>query len=107
MAKRLKNDSRSLHSDRKNRVEATESNLNIRIDQKEFTVPAGSSVAAAVIASGIRIFRHTDDGEARSFFCGMGVCYECLLTINGSPHQRACMTLVEDGMQISTGLEQP
>jgi NADH dehydrogenase/NADH:ubiquinone oxidoreductase subunit G len=39
-------------------------------------------------------------GEARGPFCGMGVCYECLVTVNGVPKQRSCMTEVEDNMEI-------
>lgn len=106
MAKRLKDGTSSTSGDSSNRFETADAHLNIRIDKKEFSVPAGTSVAAALIASGIKIIRRTDDGEARGLFCGMGVCYECLLTIDGQPHQRACMTRVEDGMQISTGLDQ-
>jgi hypothetical protein len=106
MAKRLKNGISSTNGDSNGRFKTADAHLNIRIDQKEFSVPAGISVAAALIASGIKIFRRTDDGEARGLFCGMGVCYECLLTIDGQPHQRACITRVEDGMQITTGQDQ-
>jgi NADH dehydrogenase/NADH:ubiquinone oxidoreductase subunit G len=38
--------------------------------------------------------------EGRGGLCGMGVCYECLVTINGSPGQRACMVEVQEGMEI-------
>jgi predicted molibdopterin-dependent oxidoreductase YjgC len=80
-----------------------ETHINIRIDQKEFSVPVGVSVAAAIIASGRKVFYYTDYGEARGLLCGMGVCYDCLVTIDGKQDQRACLTLVEDGMQIITG----
>ena len=39
-------------------------------------------------------------GQPRGIFCGMGVCYDCLVTIDGVPNQRACMTQVKDGMEI-------
>ncbi|MGD8622533.1 MAG: (2Fe-2S)-binding protein [Anaerolineales bacterium] len=80
-----------------------EAYLNIRIDHKEYYVRAGISVAAALIQNGIRVFRETDDGANRGVYCGMGVCYDCLVSINGLPDQRACMTLVKTGMQIETG----
>jgi aerobic-type carbon monoxide dehydrogenase small subunit (CoxS/CutS family) len=38
--------------------------------------------------------------EGRSGLCGMGVCYECLVTIDGAPGQRACMVEVQEGMEI-------
>ena len=79
--------------------------LNIRIDQKKVRVPAGISVAAALLAHGIETFRLAAEGERRGLFCGMGVCYECLVTIDGQPDQRACMTLVEEDMQIHSGAQ--
>ncbi len=66
-------------------------------------MPAGISVAAALLANRGLFFRLSDDGEARGMFCGMGVCYDCLVEIDGKPDQRACMVHVEDGMNIRTG----
>ncbi len=61
----------------------------------------GETVHAALLASGYRVLRKTvKKGQLRGIFCGMGVCYDCLVTINGVPNQRACMTLVEDRMEI-------
>ena len=61
----------------------------------------GETVHAALLAAGYRVLRHTvKTGQPRSFFCGMGVCYDCLVTIDGVPNQRACMTLVRDSMEI-------
>ena len=79
--------------------------LNIRIDQKEVRVPAGISVAAALLTQGIKTLRWSAEGDPRGLFCGMGVCYECLVTIDGQPDQRACMSLVEEGMHIHTGTQ--
>ena len=63
----------------------------------------GESVHAALLAAGIRVFRKTPKrGHARGIFCGMGVCYDCLVKIDGRPNQRACMELVADGMRIET-----
>ena len=61
----------------------------------------GETVHAALLAAGCRVLRKTaKSGQPRGIFCGMGVCYDCLVTINGIPNQRACMTLVEDRMEI-------
>jgi sarcosine oxidase subunit alpha len=61
----------------------------------------GESVQAALFAAGYRTLRKTPKNhQARGVFCGMGVCYDCLVTINGMPNQRACMTLVQDRMEI-------
>ena len=67
------------------------------------TVPAhkGETVHAALLAAGFRVLRKSKTGtEFRGFLCGMGVCYDCLVTINGLAGQRACMRLVEDGMEV-------
>jgi predicted molibdopterin-dependent oxidoreductase YjgC len=78
--------------------------LNIRIDKKDCSVPVGISVAAALMANNTKIFRQTAEDEARGLFCGMGVCYDCLVTIDGIPDQRACMTQVREGMRVSTAV---
>ena len=66
-------------------------------------IPAyeGESLAAAMLAAGRLVFRHTHpEGEPRGIFCGMGVCYECLVTVAGRERVRACMAPVQDGMQV-------
>ncbi len=60
-------------------------------------ITPGASVAAALTEAGHRAFRQTAKGEARGMFCGMGVCQDCLVTIDGVPNQRACMTPARDG----------
>lgn len=71
----------------------------------------GQSVAAALLASGRlawRTTRHT--GRPRGLFCGIGVCFDCLVTIDGHPNQRACLVPARPGMsvqpQLGTGHEQ-
>jgi len=59
----------------------------------------GQSVAAALTAAGVRAWRTTRRGaRPRGLFCGIGVCFDCLLTIDGRPAQRACLVPVRDGM---------
>ncbi len=67
-------------------------------------VPAyqGETIAAALLAAGRRTLRHTvPGGHPRGIFCGIGVCFDCLVTVEGR-HIRACVTPVQDGMQVST-----
>ncbi len=64
---------------------------------------AGESLAAALIAHGVRVFRTTREGRARGMFCGMGVCQECVLEVDGQPDQRACMVKVDRPMRVSRG----
>ena len=66
-------------------------------------VPAfeGEPLHAALLAAGFRQLRTSVSGmEPRGFLCGMGVCYECLVTIDDIPEQRACVTEVYDGMKV-------
>ena len=75
--------------------------VSITIDGAQFDVPAGETVAAAVLASGVWHTRTTVVSDSpRAPFCLMGVCYECLMVIDGKPNQRACREIVNDGMRI-------
>lgn len=76
--------------------------VRIMVDGRLIDVPAGSTVAAALIGAGIRQFRESVSGEPRAPLCGMGVCYECRVAIDGQAHRRACMVRVRDGMTVST-----
>lgn len=61
---------------------------------------AGQTLAAALTDAGERVFRLTSKGAPRGVFCGMGVCQDCLLTVDGIPNQRGCMTLVHEGATV-------
>ena len=75
--------------------------VRVKVNGKPVTAFMGETVQAALTASGIQKFRDTASGDPRGPFCGMGICYECLVTINGIANRRACMTLVADGMEIT------
>lgn len=80
--------------------------VNITVDGKAIEAYQGETVAAAMLAAGIRTFNKSHKHkQPRSLYCGMGVCYECLVTINGVHAQRACVTHVEEGMVIETERE--
>ena len=81
----------------------TRNQLTVTIDGQAVQVVAGDSVAAAVLAHGLRSTRTTAvSGAPRAAFCLMGVCFECLMVIDGKPNQRACMETVRAGMRIET-----
>lgn len=63
----------------------------------------GETIAAALLSAGVRTLRRTEKGDSpRGIFCGMGVCFDCMMTVDGRPHLRACLTRVEPGMQVMT-----
>lgn len=61
----------------------------------------GETIGAALLAAGWRTLRHTPrTREPRGLFCAMGVCFDCLVTVDGRPGLRACMTPVRDGLVV-------
>jgi len=76
--------------------------IHLFVDGKTVEAYEGETVHAALTAAGIRRMKNSKSNRARGIFCGMGICYECLVTINHVPDQRACMTFVEDQMEINT-----
>jgi len=72
-------------------------------DGKSIPAKRGEPIAAALLASGIRIFRETPKkGYPRGIFCGIGRCTDCVMTVDGQPNVRTCVTLVRDGMKVET-----
>ncbi|MCW3814318.1 (2Fe-2S)-binding protein [Micromonospora sp. DR5-3] len=66
----------------------------------------GQSVAAALVAAGILDWRTTrKGGRPRGLFCGIGVCFDCLITVDGVPDQRACLVTAADGMRLGDDAE--
>jgi predicted molibdopterin-dependent oxidoreductase YjgC len=61
---------------------------------------AGDTIAAALLAEGIRRFRTTAKGDARGMWCGMGVCWECIVDVVGEGSVRACMAELREGMVL-------
>jgi predicted molibdopterin-dependent oxidoreductase YjgC len=76
---------------------------SIEVDGKQVQALPGQSVAAALIQAGIWQCRlHPISGEPRGPYCGMGVCFECELEIDGMVGTRACLVTVQPGMVINT-----
>jgi len=75
--------------------------IDVSIDGEPVRVAAGQSVAAAVLAQGLPWTRRTALSDApRAPLCMMGVCFECLMEIDGIANQQACLVTVADGMRI-------
>ncbi|MCA3780942.1 MAG: (2Fe-2S)-binding protein [Burkholderia sp.] len=75
--------------------------VRIHIDGTPHDVPAHYSVAAAMLAAGSAACRASAvSGAPRGPFCMMGVCFDCLVEVDGVPNVQGCMTLVSDGMQV-------
>lgn len=75
--------------------------VTITFDGEALRVPAGLNVAAALLTHGIKNFRSTAvSGAHRAPFCMMGVCFECLVEIDGVPARQSCLVLVKDGMDV-------
>jgi hypothetical protein len=77
--------------------------FTISLDGEPIDVEPGQSVGAALIAAGHRSWRRTRAGDRpRGLFCGIGVCFDCLATINGQPNQRACLVEARPGDVVTT-----
>ncbi|WP_126943865.1 2Fe-2S iron-sulfur cluster-binding protein [Xanthomonas sp. BRIP62409] len=75
--------------------------VRLHVDAQAVEVPAGASVAAAVAQATLQ-FRQSCNGQPRAPLCGMGVCFECRVRIDGIGQQRACLVDARDGMQVRT-----
>lgn len=76
--------------------------VTLAVNDVPVSVQAGTMVAAAVLAAGVASFRRSVSGEVRGPLCGMGICFECRVTIDGIAHVRSCQTLCENGMDVRT-----
>lgn len=75
--------------------------VTMSVNGTEVVCREGDSVASALFLAGFDACRETPvKGTARGPFCMMGVCFDCLTTIDGSPNQQACMVLVKPGMKV-------
>lgn len=75
--------------------------IRMTIDGSAVNVAADISVAAALLNQGLPL-RRSVNGQWRAPVCGMGVCFECRVQVDGVPQQRACQLTVRDGMRVDT-----
>ena len=79
--------------------------VRVTIDGKPVTARAGDSVAAAMLSCGILSCRTTPvSGQQRAPYCMMGVCFECLVTIDDVHNRQGCLIEVSEAMRIETQL---
>jgi predicted molibdopterin-dependent oxidoreductase YjgC len=81
-----------------------ETSVEFLLDGRPLRVPAGTTVAAALAFRPPGCARLSVSGEPRAPFCGMGVCHECRLSIDGQ-RRLACQTLCSDGLRVETGVQ--
>jgi predicted molibdopterin-dependent oxidoreductase YjgC len=83
------------------RLHEPSTTVTVFLDETPLMVAAGDTVAAALLSANMPVFRATPrHGSPRGPFCMIGNCYDCLLEIDGMPHQQACLTIVAEGMRI-------
>jgi predicted molibdopterin-dependent oxidoreductase YjgC len=76
--------------------------INLSVNGVPITVLPGTMVSTAVSFAGVTRFRRSVTGEARAPLCGMGICFECRVSINGREHCRSCQVPCENGMEVAT-----
>jgi predicted molibdopterin-dependent oxidoreductase YjgC len=86
---------------------APERVVTFTVDGDVCVAHPGDTIAAALYATGRRAWRRSRAGDLRGLFCGIGICFECLVTVDGAPDQRACQVEVREGMAVRTDLGGP
>lgn len=83
-------------------MKASGAGVRLSVNGLAVQVPQGASVAAAVACAGVALFRRSPQQSPRAPLCGMGVCFECRVGVDGIAQVRACMTPALEGMQVRT-----
>lgn len=79
--------------------------MRITCDGESLDAYEGETVAGALLAAGVRTLRTSPRrGEPRGLFCAMGVCFDCVVTVDDRTGVRACVTPVRDGMSVETSV---
>ena len=81
----------------------SDSDITIVVDGVPRRVPAGATLAAALLQVGVTAFRRDLHGEPRAPVCGMGSCFECRVTVDNMVDVRSCLVPVREGMRVETG----
>lgn len=76
--------------------------VTITINDQQVTVPNGCTVTGALLRQGVDWGRRSVSGDPRGPLCGMGICFECRVTVNGQTQVRGCQLLCQEGMQVRT-----
>ncbi|MCP1125549.1 (2Fe-2S)-binding protein [Bacillus sp. 3103sda1] len=82
--------------------------ISFQFDGMEYEAYENETIAAALLANGIRKLRvHEDSGTPRGIYCNIGHCLECRVTVNDQANVRACLTVVEKDMIVESGKQHP
>jgi predicted molibdopterin-dependent oxidoreductase YjgC len=77
--------------------------FEIEVDGRKVLAHEGETIGSALVAAGVRTFRQTPkQHHPRGMYCGIGLCYECAMIVNGVPNTRACQTLATPGCRVET-----
>jgi len=76
--------------------------VSLSVNGVTVTLPAGSTVSAAILIAGVTRFRRSITGQPRGPHCGMGICFESRVTINGQEHDCSCQIPCRNGMVVKT-----
>jgi predicted molibdopterin-dependent oxidoreductase YjgC len=75
--------------------------VTVSFDGRPLAAAPGQSIGAALVSNGITAWRSTrKEARPRGLFCGIGICFDCLVTVDGEANQRACLVEVREGMEI-------
>lgn len=75
--------------------------FEITLDGDPVLAYPGETLATVLLAAGWRTFRPASNtGEPRGLYCGMGICFDCLVTLDGRPNVRACVTPAQPGARV-------
>jgi sarcosine oxidase subunit alpha len=77
--------------------------VTIEVDGRALVVESGMLLAIALMNAGIDTMRRSVGAQGRGPLCGMGICFECRVTIDERPDQRACLEPCRDGLRVRTG----
>jgi predicted molibdopterin-dependent oxidoreductase YjgC len=75
--------------------------ISVILEGRTVRAHLGETVATVLLAEGHIVTRTTVGGAPRGVFCGMGVCFDCLVVVDDEPNTRACVTWVREGMRIA------
>jgi sarcosine oxidase subunit alpha len=79
--------------------------VKLLIDGQQVEAAADEMLGAVLYRRGAPLRLSPRQAQPRSLFCGMGVCFECAVRVDGNEQIRACITAVRDGMMVETGFE--
>lgn len=74
--------------------------VSLEFEGRELKASQGDTIASALAAAGLWTHEQSHDGEAQTYFCGMGACHQCVVVVAGRGKVRACLTPVEVGMKV-------